>query len=70
MNSVSIFIATVLDVPFFCSKEGGVSILDTQYSVCTSHWFSDEFLAQGLHLKSHQKCSTGIRRPVKFFHTD
>ncbi len=28
--------------------------------------FGDEFLAQGLHLKSHQKCSAGI----KFFHTD
>ncbi len=23
--------------------------------------FSDEFLAQGLHLKSHQRCSAGIR---------
>ncbi len=23
--------------------------------------FSDQFLAQGLHLKSHQKCSAGIR---------
>ncbi len=23
--------------------------------------YSDEFLAQGLHLKSHQKCSAGIR---------
>ncbi len=23
--------------------------------------FGDEFLAQGLHLKSHQKCSAGIR---------
>ncbi len=22
--------------------------------------FGDEFLAQGLHLKSHQKCSAGI----------
>ncbi len=31
--------------------------------------FGDEFLAQGLHLKSHQRCSAGIR-PVKFFHTD
>ncbi len=28
--------------------------------------FGDEFLA---HLKSHQRCSAGIR-PVKFFHTD
>ncbi len=33
--------------------------------------FGDTFLAQGLHLKSHQRCSAGIRsRPVKFFHTD
>ncbi len=23
--------------------------------------FGDEFLAQGLHLESHQKCSAGIR---------
>ncbi len=23
--------------------------------------FGDEFLAQGLHLQSHQRCSTGIR---------
>ncbi len=23
--------------------------------------FSDEFLAQGLHLQSHQRCSAGIR---------
>ncbi len=23
--------------------------------------FDDEFLAQGLHLKSHQRCSAGIR---------
>ncbi len=28
--------------------------------------FGDEFVA---HLKSHQRCSAGIR-PVKFFHTD
>ncbi len=33
--------------------------------------FGDEFVSQGLHLKSHQRCSAGIRtRPVKFFHTD
>ncbi len=31
--------------------------------------FGDEFLAQGLQLKSHQRCSAGIR-PVEFFHTD
>ncbi len=31
--------------------------------------FGGEFLSQGLYLKSHQRCSAGIR-PVKFFHTD
>ncbi len=30
----------------------------------------DEFLAHGLHLKSHQRCSAAFCRPVKFFHTD
>ncbi len=28
--------------------------------------FDDEFLAQGLHLKSHQRCSAAFCRPVKF----
>ncbi len=32
--------------------------------------FGDEFLAQGLNLKSHQRCSAAFCRPVKFFHTD
>ncbi len=32
--------------------------------------FGDEFLAQGLHLKSHQRCSAAFCRPVKFFHAD
>ncbi len=32
--------------------------------------FGDKFLAQGLHLKSHQRCSAAFCRPVKFFHTD
>ncbi len=31
--------------------------------------FGDERLAQGLYLKSHQRCSAGFQ-PVKFFHTD
>ncbi len=31
--------------------------------------FGDEFLAQGLHLKSHQRCSA-VFLQVKFFHTD
>ncbi len=40
--------------------------------ICThvSLVFGDEFLAQGLHLKSHQMCSAAFCRPVKFFHTD
>ncbi len=32
--------------------------------------FGDEFLAHGLHLKSHQRCSAAFCRSVKFFHTD
>ncbi len=32
--------------------------------------FGEEFLAQGLHLKSHQMCSAAFCTPVKFFHTD
>ncbi len=32
--------------------------------------FDDEFLVQGLHLKSHQRCSAAFCRPDKFFHTD
>ncbi len=41
------------------------------YLICThmSLVFGDEFLAHGLHLNLHQRCSAGIR-PVKFFHTD
>ncbi len=45
------------------------------YEITVSHMnkslvFGDEFLAQGLHLKSHQRCSAAFCRPVKFFHTD
>ncbi len=45
---------------FFSSKEGGVPVLkySTQYK---SFVFGDSFLAQGLHLKSHERCSAGIR---------
>ncbi len=39
---------------FFSSKEGGVTVL-------LSLVFRDSFLAQGLNLKSHQRCSAGIR---------
>ncbi len=40
--------------------------------ICTHVYlvFGDEFLAQGLHLKSHQMCSAAFCRSVKFFHTD
>ncbi len=31
------------------------------YNECKSLVFNDEFLARGLHLKSHQRCSAGIR---------
>ncbi len=61
----------VLEVPFSVLKKG-VSQYFCPYSVCTS-MYKKEFLAQGLHLKSHQRSSAGIRtlcRPVKFFHTD
>ncbi len=38
--------------------------------MCKSLVFGDLFLAHGLHLKSHQRCSAAFCRPVKFFHTD
>ncbi len=51
------------------------SLLQQFWSVwndCThmSLVFGDLFLAHGLHLKSHQRCSAAFCRPVKFFHTD
>ncbi len=55
---------------FFSSKEGGVPLL------CKSLLFGDEFLAQGLHLKSRNTRSVqlglglGFLQTVKFFHTD
>ncbi len=54
----------------FSSKEGGVPVLLSIYWMYKSLVFGDEFLAQGLHLKSHQRCSAAFCRPVKFFHTD
>ncbi len=50
---------------FFTSKEG-VSSTCVHIMNVKSLVFGDEFVA---HLKSHQRCSAGIR-PVKFFHTD
>ncbi len=47
-------------MPFSLLKKGGSQYF-CPYNECTSHWFSDEFLTQGLHLKSHQRCSAGIR---------
>ncbi len=40
------------------------------YSMYKSLEFGDEFVAQGLLLQLHQKCSAAFCRPVKFFHTD
>ncbi len=50
-----------LEVPYSLLKKR-VSKYFCPYYECTSHWclFGDEFLAQGLHLKSHQRCSAGI----------
>ncbi len=46
----------------FISSKEGVSQYFCPYNECTSHWcLADTFLAQGLHLKSHQRCSAGIR---------
>ncbi len=45
----------------FSSKEAGVQVLLSIYWMYKSLVFGDEFLAQGLHLKSHQRCSAGIR---------
>ncbi len=50
---------------FFSCKEGGVSTFVHIMNV-KSLVFGDKFVS---YLKSHQRCSAGIR-PVKFFHTD
>ncbi len=63
MNYVPIVVATDMEVHFSVLKKG-VSQYFCLYSVCTlskSLVFGDEFLAQGLHLQSHQRCSAGIR---------
>ncbi len=54
MNYVPIVVSTDLEVHFSVLKKG-VSQYFCLYSVCTLV-FGDEFLAQGLHLQSHQRC--------------
>ncbi len=47
---------------FFSLLKKGVSQYFCPYNECTSHWcLVMNYLAQGLHLKSHQRCSAGIR---------
>ncbi len=60
------FLSTLIMFPqfesaFFSSKEGGVSVLLSIWWMYKSLVFGDEFSAQGLHVKSHQRCSAGIR---------
>ncbi len=56
MNYVPIVVATDLEVHFSVLKKG-VSQYFCLYSVMyKSLVFGDEFLAQGLHLQSHQRC--------------
>ncbi len=45
---------------YFSSKEG-VPILLSIRCMYKSLVFGDEFLAQGLLVKSHQRCSAGVR---------
>ncbi len=47
-----------MEVPFSLLKKGCPS---TFVHIMKSLVFGDEFLAQGLHLKSHQRCSAWIR---------
>ncbi len=53
-------------VSAFSLLKKGVSSTFVHIMNVKSSVFGDEFVA---HLKSHQRCSAGIR-PVKFFHTD
>ncbi len=63
---MNFFVATVWKCLFSLLKKR-VSQYFCPFNECTSHWclvilvFGDKFLAQGLHLKSHQRCSAGIR---------
>ncbi len=49
------------------SRECVVSVISFLFIILV---FGDEFLAHGLHLKSHQRCSAAFCRAVNFFHTD
>ncbi len=49
-----------LEEPFSLLKKG-VSNYFCPYNEYKSMLFVDAFLAQGMHLKSHQRCSAGIR---------
>ncbi len=54
MNYVPIVVATDLEVHSVLQK--GVPILLSIYCMYKSLVFGDEFLSQGLHLQSHQRC--------------
>ncbi len=45
-------------MPFSLLKKG---VSSTFVHIMNVQVFGDEFLAQGLHLKSHQRCLAGIR---------
>ncbi len=55
MNYVPIIVATDLEVHFSVLKKG-VPILCLYRCMYKSLVFGDEFLSQGLHLQSHQRC--------------
>ncbi len=55
MNYVPIVVATDLEVHFSVLKKG-VPILLSILCMYKSLVFGDEFLSQGLHLQSHQRC--------------
>ncbi len=65
LNTLCFHLYCQFGSPFSLLKKG-VSQYFSPYTVYKSLVFGDEFLA---HLKSHQRCSAGIR-PVKFFYTD
>ncbi len=61
MNYVSIFVADGLEVPFSLLKEVASQYFCPYNECYKSLVFGDEFLVQVCHLKSHQRCSAGIR---------